>query len=257
MSTTVFSPGGYRYIPGVFQYSAGVAAESGYRIERIRFSRPLALAEGFRWIEQYVFAAQRPLAAFCSCELRSPEPFSESGFNSFNETYVNTLARWGIYDPVTKANPVARSNVCPEINKPAEPSIHAFCLTVPAETTAPSFVISGSGEAPEGKGSYGKFVIRPGDVSADGLREKARAVLGEMERRMTQLGFGWRDTTATQIYTVHDIHAHFAQEIVHRGAAEHGLVWHFCRPPVVGLDYEVDCRAVHVEHVAAGLPRSV
>ena len=257
MSTIVFSPGGYRYLPGVFQYSGGVAAESGYRIERIRFPRPLALAEGFRRIEQWITAAQRPLAAFCACELRSPEPFSETGFRAFNETYVGTLARWGIYDPATKANPVARSNVCPEINKPAEPSFHAFCLTVPAHAAAPSFVISGSGEAPEGKGSYGKFVVRPGDISADGLREKARAVLGEMERRMTHLGFAWRDTTATQLYTVHNIHAHLAEEIVHRGAAEHGLVWHFCRPPVIGLDYEVDSRAVQVERVAAGLPRSV
>ena len=37
-------------------------------------------------------------------------------------------------------------------------------------------------------------------------------------------------------------------EIVRRGAAEHGLTWHFARPPVQGLDYEMDCRAVSVEH---------
>ena len=256
MSTTVFSAGGYRYIPAVFQYSGGVAAERGFRIERVRFPRPLALTEGFRRIEQWIAAARRPLAAFCACELRSPEPFSEAGFKAFNEHYVGTLARWGIYDPASKANPVARSNVCPEIGKPAEPSFHAFCLTVPAAEAAPSFVVSGSGEAPEGRGSYGKFVVRPGDTSADGLREKARSVLGEMEQRMAQLGFSWADTTATQLYTVYDIHAHLAEEIVQRGAAEHGLAWHFCRPPVIGLDYEVDCRAVHIEHVSAMSQRS-
>ena len=38
MSTvTVFEPGGYRYIPAVFQYSSGVAAEPGYVLERARF----------------------------------------------------------------------------------------------------------------------------------------------------------------------------------------------------------------------------
>ena len=31
---------GYRYIPAVFQYSAGVAALPGFRIERIRFAEP-------------------------------------------------------------------------------------------------------------------------------------------------------------------------------------------------------------------------
>jgi hypothetical protein len=35
---------------------------------------------------------------------------------------------------------------------------------------------------------------------------------------------------------------------VRRGAAWHGLVWHFARPPVVGLEYEMDCRSVPLEH---------
>ena len=250
MATTAFAAGGYRYIHGVFQYSGGVAAEPGFRIERVRFSEPVPLAEGFRRVEQWFASEGRPMAAFCACELRSPAPFSEAGFIAFNKHYVGTLARWGLYDAATKANPVARSNVCPEIGKPGEPSVQAFCLTIPDASAAPSFVVSGSGEAPEGKGSYGQFVVRPGDTSADGLREKARAVLGEMERRMALLGFAWRDTTATQLYTVHDIHAHLADEIVRRGAARHGLDWHFCRPPVIGLDYELDCRGVHVERVA-------
>jgi hypothetical protein len=81
------------------------------------------------------------------------------------------------------------------------------------------------------------------------LREKARFVLGEMERRMGLLGFTWNDTTAVQVYTVHDLHPFLGEEIVRRGAAAHGLSWHFCRPPVRGLEYEMDCRAVSVETV--------
>ena len=38
-----------------------------------------------------------------------------------------------------------------------------------------------------------------------------------MERRMAELGFGWQDTTATQVYTVHDIHGFLADEIVAAG----------------------------------------
>jgi hypothetical protein len=83
------------------------------------------------------------------------------------------------------------------------------------------------------------------------MREKAQAVLGEMERRMGLLGFAWKDTTAAQVYTIYDIHHFLAEEIVRRGAAKHGLTWHFCRPPVVGLDYEMDCRRVLSERVAS------
>jgi hypothetical protein len=91
--------------------------------------------------------------------------------------------------------------------------------------------------------------VRLGDVSPAGLRQKACFVLDEMERRLSAMGFGWADTTATQLYTVHDIHPFLADEIVRRGAARAGLTWHFNRPPVVDLEYEMDCRGVAVERV--------
>ena len=129
-------------------------------------------------------------------------------------------------------NPVARTNVCPEIDPPAEPSFHAFSFTVAAADAAPSFVIAGSAEAREGGASYQERIIRYGETSPDAMREKAGFVLGEMERRLAALGFGWADTTATQVYTVHDLHPFLADEIVRRGAAPAGLTWHYARPPV-------------------------
>ncbi len=110
-------------------------------------------------------------------------------------------------------------------------------------------MIAGSGEVPEGKDNYRDHVVRPGDTTAEGLRAKADYVLGEMERRLASLGHGWADTTAVQVYTVNDLHPFLGDAIVARGAAPLGLTWQFCRPPVVGLDYEMDCRAVTVERV--------
>ena len=81
------------------------------------------------------------------------------------------------------------------------------------------------------------------------MREKARFVLGEMERRLALLGTSWAATTATQVYTVHDLYPFLADEIVRRGAARSGLTWHFCRPPVRGLEFEMDCRGVRFEQV--------
>ncbi len=63
------------------------------------------------------------------------------------------------------------------------------------------------------------------------------------------LGATWADTTAAQVYTVHDLHPFLGSEIVKRGAARCGLTWHFCRPPVVDLEYEMDCRGVSEERV--------
>jgi hypothetical protein len=46
------------------------------------------------------------------------------------------------------------------------------------------------------------------------------------------------------VYTVHNIVPFLPEEIVRRGAANHGLAWHYHRPPVVDLDYEMDCRGI-------------
>ena len=237
----------YRYIPGPFQYSAGVAALPGYAIERVRFANPVPVAEGFQRIEAYLRAEGLPLTAFCACELRSPAPFTDAGFIAFNREYCGTLERWGIFS--NDKNPVARSNVCPEIDKPAGPSFHAFSYARPAAGAPPSFVVAGSGEAQEGSGPYKDKTIRYGETSADAILEKGRFVLDVMQARMAALGFAWADTTAVQVYTAFDLYHFFGNEIVSRGAARHGLTWHFCRPPVIGLEYEMDCRGVALEKV--------
>jgi hypothetical protein len=238
-----FPDGGYRFVRGVFPYSAGVAAEPGFEIERARFFSPAPLEDGFRRMESHLVALGRPLTALCACELRSPRPFTETGFKEFNKPYVSMLEKWKLFrDGV---NPVARSNVCPELDPPAVPSFYAFAYTMPARPGArPSFHVAGSGEVPEGRGNYPDHIIRKGDVSPAGLREKARWVLGEMERRLGALGFAWNDVTATQLYTIHDVHPFLGEELVRRGATRGGLTWHFARPPVVDLDYEMDCRGV-------------
>jgi hypothetical protein len=244
-SVQPFAPGGYRFLTHQFQYSGGVAALPGFRIERARFARTLPLAEGFAAVEAHLARLGRPQSAFCACELRSPAQFTEAGFAAFNRHYVQQLAAWGIFRD--EVNPVARSNVCPEIAPPAAPSLYAFCYTVPGE--GGGFVAAGSGEADDGSGSYAERIVRLGDQSAAGMRDKARVVLRVMEHRMAALGFGWRDATATQLYTVFDIHSFLADEFVARGAAAAGLTWHYARPPVEGLDFEVDVRGVSRELV--------
>ena len=245
----VFREGGYRFIKAVFQYSGGVAAEPGFEIVRARLAQPLALEQGFEAMEAHLKAAGRPLAAFCACELRSPAPFTEQGFLEFNKIYAGTLQRWGLYKD--GVNPVARTNVCPAFEPPARPSLYAYSYTVPARAGARgSFIVAGGGEAPEGKANYRDFIVRRGDTSPEGLREKVRTVVLEMERRLAALGFSWQDAISTQAYTVHDIGPLVEAEIVRRGAAAGGLAWHYTRPPIVDLDFEMDVRGAAREIVA-------
>ena len=242
-----FGAGGYRFIPGGFQFSGGVAATQGFEIKRFRFRIPVPLADGFARIEKTIMGAGRPLTAFCACELRSPGQFTEQGFRAFNEAYVVTLEKWGVFDG--KVNPVARSNVCPELEPPAEPSFHAFAFTVPTAATAPSFVISGRAEAREGDASYRERIVRFGETSAEAMQEKAHYVMEEVAARLALFGVGWRDVTATQVYTIRDLQPFLLDEIVKRGAARAGVTLHHARPPVRDLEFEVDCRAVRVEEL--------
>ena len=239
--TVAFAPGAYRYIPAVFQYSGGVAAEDGFELERVRFMRPVKLAEAFAAVEAHIKAVGRPMTAFAQCELRSPAPFTDQGFIDFNKQYVTTLERWGIYKD--GVNPVARTNVCPMYNEPAEPSMLAFTYTVPATTARRrTFMLAGGGDAREGSQPYRERIVRFGDTSPEGLREKVVFVVNEMESRLTTLGFGWQDAVSTQAYTVQNIGHLVGEELARRGVMENGLVWHYARPPVIGLEYEMDVR---------------
>jgi hypothetical protein len=234
-----FAPGGYRYIQAIFQHSGGVAAEAGFEIERARFARPPPVAEGFAAVEAHLKSIGRPTTAFAACELRSPAAFTEQEFLVFNRRYVQTLERWGLVR--NERNPVARSNVCPQYGKPAEPSLYAFSYTVPARKERRSFVISGGVEAPDGRDVYRK-IVRLGETSIDAMRDKMHYVLAKMEQRLHALGFGWQDVLATQVYTVQDIGA-LASEMAKKGITREGLCWHFSRPPVANLEFEMDLRS--------------
>ena len=239
----IFEAGGYRYIKAVFQYSGGVAAQLGFEIERARFLKPLPLRDAYAAVEAHLKSLGRPTTAFCACELRSPEPFSDQGFYEFNKIYVQTLARWGIYREGDDAlNPVARTNVCPMYQKPAEPLMYAFSYTVPArrDPQRGSFIVSGGGEARDAGVYYRDRIVRLDDTSPEGLREKVAFVFAEMERRLALLGFSWADAVSTQAYTVQNIGHLVGELMASTGACEGGLAWHYARPPVVGLEYEMD-----------------
>ena len=114
---------------------------------------------------------------------------------------------------------------------------------MPSRTAAPTFVVAGSGEAREGGANYRERTVRYGETSPEPCAKRRCSCWARWSGGwVARLPLG--ATTATQVYTVHDLHPFLADEIVRRGAARAGLTWHFCRPPVQGLEYEMDCRGV-------------
>jgi hypothetical protein len=246
--------GGYAFLKGIAPYSAGAVAADGFEIVHARFRRPVALARGFERVRAHLEAVKRPVHALCAMELRSPKPFTFQGFSDFNAGYIAVLKSWDVFLE-GGVNPIARTNVAPEIGPPAEPSLYAFSYTIPAPpgpaAAGPkTFIVAGGGELPEGSLDP-HDVVRRGETSADALRAKTRFVMGLMTGRLKGLGVSWDLATVTGIYTVHSICPFLAGEIVKptAGGAAHGMLWHFARPPIVSIEYEMDVRGCRREMV--------
>jgi hypothetical protein len=240
--------GDYRYMPGIRAFSCGTVARPGHEIVHVTLAAPVPWRAGFARIERHLREENRPRTALCGIELRSPAPFSFDGFGAFNEGYRALLGEWGIL--VGEDNPIPRTNVAPLAAAPSEPSLYAFAYTRPGATAAPTFIVAGAGELKDrAQGPEG--IVRHGDTSPDGMREKARFVMATMQDRLRTLGGDWPRVTAVDIYTAHPIHALVLDEVLAPAgsAAIHGVHWYPSRPPIQGLEYEMDMRGVARELV--------
>jgi len=85
------SAGGYRYIPGIRAFSSGVVATSGWEIVHATLAAPVPWRDGFARIDRHLREAGRPRAALCGIELRSPAPFSFSGFDADGDVSMSGL----------------------------------------------------------------------------------------------------------------------------------------------------------------------
>jgi hypothetical protein len=75
--------------------------------------------------------------------------------------------------------------------------------------------------------------------------------MGIMGERMKALGAAWDRITTIDVYTAHSIHDFLVDEILGPAgaAAIHGVRWFPSRPPIEGLEFEVDMRGLRREIV--------
>ena len=237
--------GNYRFLTGIAPYSSGVAADDGYEIIHATMTKPAPYRRGFEIINEHLKAHCRQRQALCAIELRSPEPFSFEGFSEFNQGYQNILIDWDLI--VDGINPIARTNIAPEVGPPEEPCLYAFSYTIPCkEAQNPNtFVVAGAGELAEGSMSP-EGIVRAGETDVDAMREKAAHVMGTMEARLSGLKLTWEHVKAVDIYTVHPLHPILEETILKplKQAVIHGLRWFYGRPPIIGLEFEMDMRGI-------------
>ena len=243
--------GNFKFIKGIDPFSFGAIAHPGYEIVHVTFHPLPPLQQGFTLIERHLQSLQRPLQALCGMELRIPNPLSPQGFNEFNQPYIKQLASWNLV--VDGLNSVARSNLAIAVNPVTEPSVYGFSYTVPATRVGTTFLVAGTPEVRARMGSDREIVAR-GDVSPAGLRQKAEYVLEALTARLQELQVTWAQVTAVEIYTVHNLHPLLETTIlpVLQDTGRHGIRWHYARPPVVEIEYEMDVRGVHQELLLPG-----
>lgn len=243
---TEFKPGNYKFIvsPGG-PFSSGVASMPGFALRRVRFMRPIPMANGFAFIKAHLEREGRPVTALAACELRSPAAMTIEQFQSFNADYLKTLHQWGCQ--AGEINPLARSNLAPITEVPKEAMFFAFTYTVPEAGASGDFLISGKPEIRDGVTT--DRIVGGRDVSLKGLETKARFVMNAMRERVAALGCDWSAVTAAQIYTVHDIRPLLDTVFAEDEVSQLGLAWYPAWPPVIGMEFEVDVRSVRTELV--------
>ena len=242
--------GGYRFLTGISPFSSGVVAAAGHEVVHATLAAQVPWRQGFEQIDAHLAAFGRERPALCAIELRCPAPYSMPDFIDFNAGYVELVRSWDLY--VGDHNPLARTNVAPAHDPPAEPVLHAFSYTVEAPADAPTtFVVSGAGEIPEATLDDNE-IIRKGETGPEAMREKAAYVAATMGSRLGAMGVGWELVTTTDVYTVF-MHEGLLEDAVigQMGpATRHGMRWYRSRPPVIDLDFEMDVRGIRSEIVA-------
>jgi hypothetical protein len=221
-----------------------VIATTGHEIIYVTLAHPLPYRIGMERISAYLEAAGRPRQALCAVALRLPAPLSFQGFIDFNAGYRSILQDWEIL--IDDLNPIARTNVAPAISAPSEPMAYGFAYTAPATIAPSTFVVAGAGDLRDQADLSPTAIVRPGDTSPEGMLEKATCVADVMEARLHGIGMSWTETTTTNIYTVHPITELLEPLLLARlgSAAIHGIHWYYSRPPIQGLEFEMDLRSV-------------
>lgn len=234
---------GYRFLPGGQVFAGGAVALPGFEIVHAVLHPWLPLEDGYAFVESHLAALGTSPQALVGMELRLPRQLTIDEFQQFNGPYVERLIRWGLL--AEGRNPVSRTNVAPAFEPPPEPMLHAFSYVVPSDTRVTSFVMAGITEnSPAG-------IVAAGDVSPEGMRKKVSHVIRAVTQRVESLGVTVGEASHVEFYAAQPVDGVVTELLAPAmGDATHrGLRWHYGRPPVQGLEVELEVRRVSQERI--------
>ena len=129
--------------------------------------------------------------------------------------------------------------------------MHAFSFVRPnAGLQRQTFIIAGAGELVEGT-LVNDGILRRGETSSDAIAEKARYVCEVMAERLRSLHGTEDEVTTVNVYTIHPLHP-LMETLVLPGlppTRRHGVTWHYTRPPVMDIEFEMDLQGVVTQWV--------
>jgi hypothetical protein len=236
--------GGYRVLPAGQVFCGGVVPLEGFEIVHALFTPWVPLKDAWGVIERYLESIDRPVKALCGMELRIPAQLSMEGFRAFNQPYITQLRKWDLILPLGNYSAVCRTNVAPALEPPKEPSVHAFSFTAPAQGRSTTFCVSGTADIDvRGK------IVAEGDVSPTGMKQRLQYCIDAIGERLAQLDLDWSAATHIDLCYAREI-GNLMETVVLpgvKGAAAHGIRVHHARPPILGAEVELECRAVRRE----------
>ena len=73
-----------------------------------------------------------------------------------------------------------------------------------------------------------------------------------MTNRLRDLHATWDEVTTINAYTIHSLHRLMKDLLLPSlpAARRHGVTWHYTRPPVIDIEYEMDLQGVVTQWVA-------
>jgi hypothetical protein len=83
------------------------------------------------------------------------------------------------------------------------------------------------------------------------LESMIASMMGSLSARMAELGVKWEDATRIQLYGIDDVQGLLVEHVLRQlgPAAVHGIHWFPSRPPIEGLNLEIDVRSAGTELV--------
>lgn len=234
--------GSVRVLPAGGAFCGGVIPTEGHEIVHALLAEWIPLADAWSAIERYLQGIGRPVQALCGMELRSPEQLTLDGFRAFNAPYIAELRKRELV--LGNYSAVCRTNVVPAANPPKTPMVHAFSYSQPTKSAMKTFCISGAADL-DSRGD----VVAPGDTSPAGMRQRLSHCVEAIGERLAQLELEWKEVTHIDVCLAHDAGPALDEMLRHAppGALPREVRVHAARPPIIGTEVELECRAAAKE----------